>query len=73
MWNFVCVGEEFLSDFVVGVLYLGIQLVRLPNVCKAPFDLYKIFNSVQQHGGFSNVSKFVSLVPICLPVPHISA
>jgi hypothetical protein len=34
----------------------GIPLVRLPMICKVPFDLYKIYNSVRLLGGFITVS-----------------
>ena len=34
----------------------GIPLVRLPMLCKMPFDLFKIYNSVRILGGFVTVS-----------------
>ena len=35
----------------------GVPLVRLPTICKAPLDLFRVFNSVQELGGFVNVSQ----------------
>lgn len=29
---------------------------RPPMICKMPLDLYRVYTSVQQHGGFLNVS-----------------
>ena len=37
-------------------VYAGIPLVRLPTICRVPLDLYRAYNSVQQLGGFVNVS-----------------
>ena len=45
-----------LFNFYSFVIVSGVQVARLPTICKAPFDLYQIFNSVQHHGGFPNVS-----------------
>lgn len=42
--------------YVFSFVSVGVQIVRLPTICKSPFDLYQIFNSVQHHGGFLRVS-----------------
>ena len=35
---------------------IGIGLVRIPTLSKAPLDLFKVYSSVQNLGGFVNVS-----------------
>lgn len=40
----------------VSIYYTGVGLVRIPTVSKAPLDLFMAFSSVQNLGGFVNVS-----------------
>ena len=61
--NFLLVFYMHIALIIV-YCYLGVQVVRLPTICKAPFDLYQIFNSVQHHGGFLNVSHGLTLTSL---------
>lgn len=48
----------------ITLLRAGISLSRPPMVCKAPLDLYRVYNSVQHHGGFLNVSWHYNIIEI---------
>jgi len=48
--------KDFLDALFAFLENEGIPLVRLPTICRVPLDLYRAYNSVQQLGGFVNVS-----------------
>ena len=46
-------------------------LCRCPTYQKAPINLFKLFNLVQQHGGFDMVSGLHITNYVLPPLPHV--
>ena len=58
----MCIGASSLINDTcvhvcgVSLCAVGIGLVRIPTFSKTPLDLFKVYSSVQNLGGFVNVS-----------------